>query len=87
MIAGRTIGRCASLVMAAAVALALTADVAVACPSCKEALSASDRWAAGFNASILFMMAMPFAVVAVVTGAIYRARRRPPETPGNPPAA
>jgi hypothetical protein len=29
----------------------------------------------GFNTSILFMMAMPFLVVAVVAGAVYRARR------------
>jgi hypothetical protein len=30
----------------------------------------------GFNTSILFMMAMPFLVVAVVAGAVYRARRQ-----------
>ncbi|MEX0690800.1 MAG: hypothetical protein WD934_00550 [Gemmatimonadales bacterium] len=46
------------------------------CPSCKDGLAESDQWAMGFNTSILFMMAMPFLVVAVVAGAVYRARRQ-----------
>ena len=53
-----------------------------ACPSCKEGLAGAEQWAQGFNASIYFMMAMPFMVVAVVGGAVYRSRRRaalPPE--------
>lgn len=77
-------GRWAGLVVGL---LATTARAAAACPSCKEALGASERWAAGFNASILFMMAMPFAVVGVIAGAIYRARRRPAgEDTGDAPA-
>jgi hypothetical protein len=58
------------------VLLAGTAGRALACPSCKVALDSSDRWQTAFNASVLFMMSMPFAVVAVVAGAVYRAQRR-----------
>jgi heme/copper-type cytochrome/quinol oxidase subunit 2 len=56
-----------------------------ACPSCKEGLSGADQWAQGFNTSILFMMAMPFAVVGVVTIAVVRARRGRRDA-GEPPA-
>jgi len=45
------------------------------CPSCKEGLAGAERWAQGFNASIMFMLVMPFAVVGVIAGAIYRASR------------
>jgi Na+/proline symporter len=72
------------------VLLAGVAGAAAACPSCKQALDTSDRWQSAFNASVLFMMSMPFAVVAVVAGAVYRAhrRKRMNEAPAEaPPAA
>lgn len=50
--------------------------VVLMCPSCKEGLEGAAGWAAGFNASIMFMMAMPFAIAAVITGAVIRGRRR-----------
>jgi len=46
------------------------------CPSCKEGLAGAERWAQGFNASIMFMLVMPFAVVGVIAGAVYRASRQ-----------
>lgn len=51
------------------------------CPSCKEGLATTARWAQGFNLSIMFMLVMPFAVAGVLGGAIYRAsrHRRPVE--------
>jgi hypothetical protein len=74
----------------ALVMLAGLAGRALACPSCKVALDSSDRWQTAFNASVLFMMSMPFAVVAVVAGAVYRSnrRRRAAAPPADaPPAA
>ena len=57
--------------------LSIVLAVLAVCPSCKDGLARSDDWAMGFNTSIMFMMAMPFLVVVVVGGAIYRARRHP----------
>ena len=56
--------------------VALAERAWAACPSCKEGLAGADRWAQGFNASILFMLVMPFAVVGVIAGAVYRASRQ-----------
>ncbi len=53
----------------------LTDRLWAVCPSCKEGLSTTARWAQGFNVSILFMLVMPFAIAAVLGGAIYRASR------------
>lgn len=64
----------------------LLAAALALCPSCKEGLSGSEQWAQGFNASILFMMAMPFAVVGVVMFAAMRARRTARDIGAQPPA-
>ncbi|MYB93190.1 hypothetical protein F4054_20535 [Candidatus Poribacteria bacterium] len=49
-----------------------------ACPACK---TLDDPIGKGFNWSILFMMAMPFAVFGVIGGTVYlhyrRANRKP----------
>jgi hypothetical protein len=85
--AGRAARQAAAALGVAFVLLAGAVGTAAACPSCKLALDSSDRWQSAFNASVLFMMSMPFAVVAVVAGALYRAQRRkrlsqaPAETP------
>ena len=54
-------------VFALVVALLLLADVAMACPTCKEGLDQSDpqhkSLAAGFYYSILFMMSMPYLIL------------------------
>ena len=54
----------------------LLANPASACPNCKEAVANQDgdamRVANGYNYSILFMMAMPFALLG--TGAFLIAR-------------
>ena len=50
----------------------LSANPVMACPRCKESLASQGdaglRMARGFSYSVLFMMAMPFALVT--TGAI-----------------
>ncbi|HET7039572.1 MAG TPA: hypothetical protein VFH97_06775 [Gemmatimonadales bacterium] len=87
---GRAVRTAGSAVATALVLLAVAAGPALACPSCKVALGTSDRWQTAFNASVLFMMSMPFAVVAVVGGAVYRSHRRrraAPHPPDTPPAA
>ena len=87
MTAGHVLRKAAASLGLAVALLAGAAGTAAACPSCKVALDTSDRWQSAFNASVLFMMSMPFAVVAVVAGAVFRAHRRkrlseaPAETP------
>ena len=44
-----------------------------ACPGCKDL---DDPIGKGFNFSILFMMAMPFTVFAVIGGTVYLQYRR-----------
>ena len=44
-----------------------------ACPSCK---TLDDPIGKGFNFSVLFMMAMPFAVFGVIGGTVYLQYRR-----------
>lgn len=56
-----------------------TAAVASACPSCQAALgndSSQGDLARGIYYSILFMMAMPFAIVGTFGGLAYRAVKR-----------
>lgn len=72
----------------ALVMLLMFADVASACPSCKETIAADGRGLAeGFSYSVLGMVSMPFLLFAVVGGiimlAVRRARLRGPE--GEPP--
>ena len=66
-----------------ALALALVfmlATVAAACPNCKEALAQNDPQgesiAAGYYYSILFMMAMPFAILGTFGSLAYLSIRR-----------
>lgn len=54
-------------------------SVATACPSCQSALgndSSQGDLARGIYYSILFMMAMPFAIVGTFGGLAYRAVKR-----------
>lgn len=44
-----------------------------ACPACKNL---DEPIAKGFNWSVLFMMAMPFAVFGVIGGSVFYAYRR-----------
>ena len=44
-----------------------------ACPACKNL---DDPIARGFNWSVLFMMAMPFAVFGVIGGSVFYTYRR-----------
>lgn len=63
------------LISAAVLLVGVVDRLGAVCPSCKEGLSTTARWAQGFNVSILFMLIMPFAIAAVLGGAIYRASR------------
>lgn len=60
--------------------LVTLASVAQACPSCKAALASSDGqegdWVSGFFWSILFMLSMPFTILAAFGISIYRATRK-----------
>lgn len=69
--------------MLIALALALVcliASVAGACPTCKEGLAQTDPHgeaiAAGYYYSILFMMAMPFAILGTFSSLAYLSIRR-----------
>ena len=49
------------------------------CPMCKEAIGVVTGLSQGFAWSILLMLAVPFLVVAIITGAVVIAHRsRPP---------
>lgn len=61
-------------VLACATAMLLTPLSAAACPGCAESLT--NELGAGFNASILFMMATPFTVVGVIGLSIFLIFRR-----------
>jgi hypothetical protein len=58
----------------------LLAGVAAACPTCREGLAENDPQgqsiAAGFYYSILFMMSVPYAILATFGFLAYRAVRR-----------
>ena len=67
--------------IAVAVALVLLiASVAAACPTCKEGLAQNDphgrALAAGFGYSVLFMMSMPYLVLATFGSVAYLSIRR-----------
>jgi hypothetical protein len=54
-----------------------SASVAWACPSCQQALaSGQGDLARGIYYSVLFMMAMPFAIVGTFATVAYRAVKR-----------
>lgn len=63
----------AGLCVAVVLGSATTAD---ACPSCEQALesgSGQGDLARGIYYSVLFMMAMPFAIIGTFSGLAYRA--------------
>jgi hypothetical protein len=69
------------LLLAMVLALVLLiASVAAACPTCKEGLAQNDpqgqSLAAGYYYSILFMMAMPFAILGTFGSLAYLSIRR-----------
>lgn len=74
----RLIPRFLILVLFIVLALAALSDVALACPNCKEAVMADSGVpaASGFNTSILFMMSMPFVLLAVFGIRIWLSARR-----------
>ncbi|PLX32132.1 MAG: hypothetical protein C0600_03605 [Ignavibacteria bacterium] len=56
----------------------LLPEVVEACPNCKEAYSADGQSpvASGFNASIIFMMLMPFLVLGGFAIRLWMAQKR-----------
>jgi hypothetical protein len=58
----------------------LAADVAWACPTCKEALASAGgdnpNLVRGFFWSILFMMSMPFLLIGIFSTVMYRAVKK-----------
>jgi hypothetical protein len=68
------------LIALALVLVCLIASVAGACPTCKEGLAETDphgeALAAGYYYSILFMMAMPFAILGTFGSLAYLSIRR-----------
>jgi uncharacterized membrane protein len=59
--------------------VALLADPAAACPTCKESLVDSPNgqsMAAGYYYSILFMMSMPFIILTTFGSFAYRSVKR-----------
>ncbi|MGD9723687.1 MAG: hypothetical protein AB7O59_04960 [Pirellulales bacterium] len=68
-------------ILAAGLCLAVVfgwTSVASACPSCQQALSGGEHGdlARGIYYSVLFMMAMPFAIVGTFASLAYRAVKR-----------
>ena len=68
---------CISAILALAI-LVLLPDLASACPNCKEAYlpDGQSPVSSGFNASIYFLMAMPFLVLGGFTLRLWLAMRR-----------
>ncbi len=60
--------------------VALCADAASACPTCREGLAENDphgqSMAAGYYYSILFMMSMPFIILTTFGSVCYRSVKR-----------
>jgi hypothetical protein len=67
--------RLATIIASAAILL-VVADVASACPTCKDSVAQNDpqyqSMAAGYYYSILFMMSMPFIIVTTFGTFAYR---------------
>jgi hypothetical protein len=63
--------------LAACLLMFLLAEVAAACPTCKDSVAGSDpqsqSMAAGYFYSILFMMSMPFLILGTFGSVAYRA--------------
>jgi hypothetical protein len=68
------------LIALALLLVGLIASVAGACPTCKEGLAQTDPHgqsiAAGYYYSIIFMMAMPFAILGTFGSLAYLSIRR-----------
>jgi hypothetical protein len=65
-------------VLAACVAVLVAAPTALACPMCEGAIGGDDRLGRAFSVSILFLMAAPYTLAAIVGGlVIYMYRRAP----------
>jgi hypothetical protein len=74
-------GRKLALVMVIATVIWLWSPAAViACPNCKEAVSASEgqvaNMASGYNWSVLFMLAVPFSMLGTGAFVVHRAVKR-----------
>ena len=55
-----------------AIVIFVAAQVATACPTCKESLSANDpQMMRGYFWSIMFMMAMPFSILTAMSTYFY----------------
>jgi uncharacterized membrane protein len=86
--------RLAILIAIAAITICL-ADVAMACPTCKDSVAQNDpqyqSMARGYYYSILFMLSMPFIIVTAFGTFAYRsfkqAEAQRAATPTTPPTA
>ena len=71
-------------------ALALLANVASACPTCKAGLEHGDlaqqKYASGFYYSILFMMSMPFVILGTFGSFAYYSLRKAQTSDSQPDA-
>jgi hypothetical protein len=73
----------------AVLVLAAVPAAAEACPMCKAALANKDGGGdlvSGFFYSILFMLSMPFAILGVFSGLMYREVRRARKLRENAPS-
>ena len=70
----------APLAVVAVLATAILANVASACPTCKEGVAANDpqhqSLAAGFYYSILFMMSMPYILLGTLGYVAYNSVKK-----------
>jgi hypothetical protein len=69
-----------SVLVMSAVFWLLSPVAVVACPNCKEAVSASEgqvaNMASGYNWSVLFMLAVPFSMFGTGAFMVHRAVKR-----------
>jgi len=68
----------ARAVLSILTALCAATGTAAACPTCRDALAASDaKWAHGFSVSVLFLLGALAAIVGTFSFAVWRATRSP----------
>ena len=68
-----------AILFAALLTVLVVGSIAAACPTCKTGLedgAAGGDLISGYFWSILFMMGMPFAIVGVFSGCMYREVRK-----------
>ena len=76
-----------SLIALAGLAFWLSvAEPALACPMCKAAAESDPRLPNAFMASILFMLAMPFAIATSFGIAFYRLSKKAPQAVSERPS-